>query len=95
MIQLPVLGGDEYVVLLENLSGKPLEAARQAEVIGTKILNALNEPYQLGSHEHHNTPSIGAALFSDHTETQEELLKHADIAMYQAKKAGSQQLTLL
>lgn len=86
------LGGDEYVVLLENLSEKPLEAARQAEIIGTKILNALNEPYQLGTHEHHNTPSIGAALFSDHTESQEELLKHADIAMYQAKKAGRNNL---
>ncbi|CAG0906510.1 unnamed protein product, partial [Darwinula stevensoni] len=86
------LGGDEYVVLLGNLSEKPLEAARQAEVIGTKILNALNKPYQLGSHEHHNTPSIGAALFSDHVESQEELLKHADIAMYQAKKAGRNNL---
>ena len=86
------LGGDEYVVLLENLSDKPLEAARQAENIGTKILNALNEPYQLGVHEHINTPSIGAALFSDHNESQEELLKHADIAMYQAKKAGRNNL---
>ena len=86
------LGGDEYVVLLENLSDKPLEAARQAENIGTKILNALNEPYQLGIHEHINTPSIGAALFSDHNESQEELLKHADIAMYQAKKAGRNNL---
>lgn len=86
------LGGDEYVVLLENLSDKPLEAARQAEIVGTKILNALNEPYQLGPHEHHNTPSIGAALFSDHVESQEELLKHADIAMYQAKKAGRNNL---
>lgn len=86
------LGGDEYVVLLENLSEKPLEAARQAEIIGTKILNALNEPYHLGAHEHHNTPSIGAALFSDHIESQEELLKHADIAMYQAKKAGRNNL---
>ncbi|HOY70977.1 MAG TPA: EAL domain-containing protein [Methylotenera sp.] len=86
------LGGDEYVVLLENLSEKPLEAARQAEIIGTKILNALNAPYQLGIHEHHNTPSIGAALFSDHNESQEELLKHADIAMYQAKKAGRNNL---
>ena len=82
------LGGDEYVVLLENLSEKAIEAATQVEAIGTKILAALNKPYQLGTHEHHSTPSIGAALFSDHTETQEELLKHADIAMYQAKKAG-------
>ena len=62
------LGGDEYVVLLENLSEKAIEAATQVEAIGTKILAALNKPYQLGTHEHHSTPSIGAALFSDHTD---------------------------
>ncbi|MGB2832543.1 MAG: EAL domain-containing protein, partial [Methylotenera sp.] len=82
------LGGDEFVVLLENLSEKPLEAAAQTEAIGTKILTALNQPYQLGLHEHHSTPSIGIALFSDHQQSQDDLLKHADIAMYQAKKSG-------
>ncbi|MDD2933018.1 MAG: EAL domain-containing protein [Methylotenera sp.] len=82
------LGGDEFVVMLEDLSEKSIEAATQVEHIGHKILTALNQPYQLDIHEHHSTPSIGIALFSDHGETQEELLKHADIAMYQAKKAG-------
>ena len=82
------LGGDEYVVMLKELSDQPLEAAAHAEVIGYKIINALNVPYRLGTHEYHSTPSIGVAMFSDHGETQEELLKHADIAMYQAKKAG-------
>ena len=82
------LGGDEYVVLLESLSEEALEAAAQVELIGSKILAALNQPYQLGLHEYHCTPSIGVALFSNHNQSQEELLKHADIAMYQAKKAG-------
>ncbi|MDO9281114.1 MAG: diguanylate cyclase, partial [Methylotenera sp.] len=82
------LGGDEFVVMLEDLSEQSIEAATQVEHIGHKILTALNQPYQLDIHEHHSTPSIGIALFSDHGETQEELLKHADIAMYQAKKAG-------
>lgn len=82
------LGGDEYVVMLEDLSEHSVEAAAQAEVIGKKILAALNQPYKLATHEYHSTPSIGIALFSDHTQSQEELLKHADIAMYQAKKAG-------
>ncbi|MFA7350298.1 MAG: diguanylate cyclase, partial [Methylotenera sp.] len=82
------LGGDEFVVMLEDLSEKSIEAATQVEHIGHKILTTLNQPYQLDIHEHHSTPSIGIALFSDHGETQEELLKHADIAMYQAKKAG-------
>lgn len=82
------LGGDEYVVLLERLSLDTLEAAAQVEVIGEKILSSLNQAYQLGQHEYHCTPSIGVALFSHHNQSQEELLKHADIAMYQAKKAG-------
>ncbi|MDI1308035.1 MAG: PAS domain S-box protein [Methylotenera sp.] len=82
------LGGDEYVVLLESLSQDAPEAAAQVEVIGEKILASLNQAYQLGQHEYHCTPSIGVALFSNHNQSQEELLKHADIAMYQAKKAG-------
>jgi diguanylate cyclase (GGDEF)-like protein/PAS domain S-box-containing protein len=82
------LGGDEFVVLLEELSQKTLEAAAQVETIGEKMLTALNHPYQLGTYKHHNTPSIGAALFSDHESELDELFKKADIAMYQAKKAG-------
>lgn len=82
------LGGDEYVVMLNNLSDVVLEAAAHIEVVGYKIINALNVPYRLGTHEYQSTPSIGVVLFGDHGETQEDLLRHADIAMYQAKKAG-------
>jgi diguanylate cyclase (GGDEF)-like protein/PAS domain S-box-containing protein len=86
------LGGDEFVVMLEDLSEKDLEAAAQTEVVGEKILAALNLPYQLGIHEYRNTPSIGATLFNDHPQPIEELLKQADIAMYQAKRAGRNSL---
>jgi len=48
----------------------------------------LNQPYQLDTHEYHSTASIGATIFSDHGQSGEELLKRADIAMYQAKKSG-------
>lgn len=82
------LGGDEFVVMLEDLSSHPVEAAGQAEVVGQKILTTLNQPYQLATHEYHCTVSIGVALFGDHKESQDDLLKHADIAMYQAKRAG-------
>jgi diguanylate cyclase (GGDEF)-like protein len=82
------LGGDEFVVMLEDLSEHDLEAAAQAETVGEKILATLNQPYRLAKHEHHSTPSIGVTIFSDHKQNQDELLKQADIAMYQAKKAG-------
>jgi diguanylate cyclase (GGDEF)-like protein/PAS domain S-box-containing protein len=82
------LGGDEFVVMLKDLSDQDLEAAAQTEVIGNKILGALNKPYQLATHEYRNSASIGAALFNEHERDIEELLKQADIAMFQAKKEG-------
>ena len=82
------LGGDEFVVMLEELSEELLEAAAQAKAVGEKILTTLGQPYRLGTLEYHNTSSIGVTLFADHQQGLEELLKQADIAMYQAKKAG-------
>ncbi len=82
------LGGDEFVVMLEDLSELPTEAATQAEGVGVKILASLNQPYRLAGHEQHSSPSIGIALFADHEGNAEELLKRADLAMYQAKAAG-------
>jgi diguanylate cyclase (GGDEF)-like protein len=81
------LGGDEFVVMLEDLSEHSLEAAAMAETVGNKILTALNQQYQLGKHANHSTPSIGATLFNKQSST-DELMKQADIAMYQSKKAG-------
>jgi len=82
------LGGDEFVVMLGNLSEQPVEAATQAEVIGKKILAALSLPYQLETHAYHGTASIGATLFNGNSPAADELMKQADITMYQAKKAG-------
>lgn len=82
------LGGDEFVVMLEELSESGIEAANQAEAIGNKILYSLNQPYQLAGHEHHSTPSIGITLFRGHHCSEEDVLKQADIAMYQAKTSG-------
>jgi len=82
------LGGDEFVVMLEDLSEQALEAAAQTEVIGDKILAALNQSYQLAMHECYSTASIGAILFKGHEQSIDELLKQADIAMYQAKSSG-------
>ena len=86
------LGGDEFVVILEDLSGLTIEAAAQTKVVGEKILSTLNLPYQLSKHECHNTPSIGVTLFNGDNVAIDELFKQADIAMYQAKKAGRNSL---
>ena len=82
------LGGDEFVVLLEDLSTNALEAATQAEGVGEKILNTLNQKYYLSKHEYHNTPSIGITLFDESQQSSEALFQQADLAMYQSKKAG-------
>jgi diguanylate cyclase (GGDEF)-like protein/PAS domain S-box-containing protein len=82
------LGGDEFVVLLKDLSEHTFDAAAQTEIIAEKILLSLNQPYQLDMHEYHNSPSIGVTLYSGHDLVVDELLKQADIAMYQAKAKG-------
>ncbi len=82
------LGGDEFVVMLEDLDEKLLEAIGRADAVGEKILATLNQPYLLGETTHHSTSSIGVTLFGDQQDSMEELLKQADLAMYQAKKSG-------
>nr|WP_315431131.1 EAL domain-containing protein [uncultured Albidiferax sp.] len=82
------LGGDEFVVLLEALSHQAHEAATQAEAIANKILYALGQPYTLRGQVHDSTPSIGIVVFAQDHASLDELLKKADVAMYQAKSAG-------
>jgi diguanylate cyclase (GGDEF)-like protein/PAS domain S-box-containing protein len=81
-------GGDEFVVILDDLGESAQDAATQAEVVGEKILGIANHAFQLGAHAHRCTLSAGVALFFDHQSTVDELLKRADLAMYQAKAAG-------
>jgi diguanylate cyclase (GGDEF)-like protein/PAS domain S-box-containing protein len=82
------LGGDEFVVVLEELSTQAQEAATQAESIVEKIRDELSKPYDLNNYDYLSTASFGVNLFRGHQESVEDLLKHADIAMYQAKTAG-------
>jgi diguanylate cyclase (GGDEF)-like protein/PAS domain S-box-containing protein len=82
------LGGDEFVVLLESLGSEREDAAHRAGLVAEKIRDALARPYYLKDHEHHSSPSIGISLFYGGEEAVEELIKHADAAMYQAKDAG-------
>lgn len=82
------LGGDEFVVMLEDVGGYVLEAAEQTKIISDKILIALTQPYRLAAREYNGTASIGITTFVGHQQSIDELMKQADIAMYQAKKDG-------
>ncbi|MDD2841413.1 MAG: EAL domain-containing protein [Tolumonas sp.] len=82
------LGGDEFVVMLEELSHIEEVAAAQAKMLGEKILVKLRHPYLIAGYEHNSSASIGITLFQAHQESSDELMKRADIAMYQAKSAG-------
>jgi diguanylate cyclase (GGDEF)-like protein/PAS domain S-box-containing protein len=86
------IGGDEFVLILEDLNEDALAAATHTEAIAEKILQQLREPFQLGTHVCHSTPSIGATLFDEHQFGVDDLLKQADIAMYEAKNSGRNKL---
>ncbi|WP_407665405.1 EAL domain-containing protein [Methylovorus mays] len=81
-------GGDEFVVLLHELSGNHQEAAAQARLVSEKILISFAHPFQFSGYEHHTSASIGVTLFDQQPTTVDEILKRADLAMYQSKAAG-------
>lgn len=82
------IGGDEFVILLENLAETPEKAHQYAQALADKILFKFGLPFTVAGTEHFSTLSIGIALFDQNANTVEELLKQADLAMYQAKAAG-------
>jgi diguanylate cyclase (GGDEF)-like protein/PAS domain S-box-containing protein len=88
------LGGDEFVVLLESISSEREDAAHKAGLVAEKIREALAQPYFLKGHEHSSSPSIGICLLHGGEESMDELIKHADAAMYQAKDAGGNTVCL-
>ena len=98
-------GGDEFVVILGELDIDQNGSTTHANIVAEKIRALLSEPYFLSLQkkektkhitvEHHCTSSIGVTLFADHQESHEALLKEADIAMYQAKNNGRNQISFL
>ncbi len=82
------LGGDEFVIMLEILNKDESKAALQAEALSKKLLLAIEQPFIIDGQELHCTLSIGISLFTMPTSSSEEMLKRADVAMYQAKSAG-------
>ena len=90
-------GGDEYVVVIGELCFDKSESTAQARIVAEKIRDALAKPYVITVQheastettvEHQCTVSIGVALFMKDEANQDDLLKFADTAMYQAKQAG-------
>ncbi|MDD5384442.1 MAG: PAS domain S-box protein [Gallionella sp.] len=90
-------GGDEFVVMLSELDADKAESTAQAGIVAEKIRTILAEPYLLACKqegdaeiavEHHCTSSIGVALFLNHKARPEDVIKWADMAMYQAKEGG-------
>ena len=83
------LGGDEFVIVLTGgFSAQPEEAVAQIRGICDRIVGSFHKPFMLRAYSHHTTPSIGIAVFNDQSAGMDELLKQADLAMYQAKASG-------
>ena len=76
-------GGDEFVVLIEDVA----DPAQVADV-GQKILETVARPFLINGQEFHVTASIGISIYPDDGHDQQALLKNADIAMYRAKEQG-------
>lgn len=94
-------GGDEFVLMISELDADRIESTIQVGIIAEKIFVALSEPFLLKIAgegetetciEHHCSASIGVALFVNQETSQDDLLKWADAAMYQAKESGCSQV---
>lgn len=94
-------GGDEFVVVLSELDVDKTKSITQAGIVAEKIRVALAEPYTLtilsdgsvaSTVEHRCSSSIGVVLFINHEASPADIIKWADMAMYQAKAAGRNQI---
>ncbi len=80
-------GGDEFVILLDNLSCEMNEAATMAQQLGEKLRETMEKPFNLNGLEYHCKISVGISLLTK-DDTIEDLLRQADLALYKAKDAG-------
>jgi diguanylate cyclase (GGDEF)-like protein len=76
------IGGDEFTILLSEIRGQ-----RSAAIVAEKILESLQNPWKINNHVFITTSSIGITINRDNDD-EENLLKRADIALYQAKNNG-------
>lgn len=76
-------GGDEFTVLLENL-----HEVSNAELVAGKLVKEFRHPFKVNGHEVYTTISLGISIYPDDGSTLDQLMKYADMAMYQAKNNG-------
>ncbi|WP_024539935.1 putative bifunctional diguanylate cyclase/phosphodiesterase [Comamonas badia] len=88
------LGGDEFVVLINGLSATLAGAAQETQTVAEKVRVALEQTYEFGGHTVHTSSSIGVSLFQGKATALEEVLKHADMALYRAKAHGRNQVCM-
>ncbi|MFV1984570.1 MAG: putative bifunctional diguanylate cyclase/phosphodiesterase [Thiohalomonadales bacterium] len=85
-------GGDEYIVLLRHLGNDKNSASLTAKKIASRIQEVFKKPFVIKDNEMHVTSSIGIALFPFQEQGVEDIIKHADTAMYSAKENGRNQV---
>jgi diguanylate cyclase (GGDEF)-like protein len=81
------LGGDEFLIVVPQISDR-----ETAERVGKKLLEAIGAPYLLAGKKYKITVSIGISIFPDDARDREALMKCADLALYEAKHAGRDQV---
>ncbi len=88
------LAGDEFIILTKKFD-KSVESTLESSLVKSElILEALNEPYQLGDYEHYITPSIGISVFPFNNDSIDQIIHQADIAMYASKDKGKNTITI-
>ena len=83
------LGGDEFVLLLPTL-----RIGQDATLVAEKILRALSQTFELAGHAVNISASIGASIYPEHGDSELQLVKNADLAMYQSKLVGGNRMSL-
>ena len=87
-------GGDEFVILLDNLGKDRSAAVKSAEQLAKDVLSSIDEPCALSSGDFHLSCSVGVAMIDGAMEHSFQALKNADTAMYAAKAQGKNQFRL-
>lgn len=85
-------GGDEFVILLEQLSSDANSAAAAAGQVAEKALESVSQPYLIEGVPYQSSASVGIKLFNDNQQSVDALMQSADLSMYEAKRNGKNQL---